>query len=139
MSFSSPCGQVRPSLRAGYLQFTSQKLTDYQWQRGCKHVFSSAYWPRGNCAVATFYRTFETWISGMPSTVKFNDEVRPRLSLYRATPHCTTGRSPSEMLHGRIMRFGLPSVSSGAVEEPKVEGCITSSGGTNAHMMCDMG
>ncbi|KAF0304321.1 uncharacterized protein FJT64_023854 [Amphibalanus amphitrite] len=31
-----------------------------------------------------------------------------RLALYRATPHCTTGQSPSALLHGRRMRLHLP-------------------------------
>ncbi|KAF0296549.1 hypothetical protein FJT64_006004 [Amphibalanus amphitrite] len=33
---------------------------------------------------------------------------RGRLARYRATPHCTTGVSPSELLHGRKMRLDLP-------------------------------
>ncbi|KAF0286686.1 Atlastin [Amphibalanus amphitrite] len=31
-----------------------------------------------------------------------------RLAMYRATPHCTTGQSPSALLHGRRMRLHLP-------------------------------
>ena len=36
------------------------------------------------------------------------DHVRQRLAQYRATPHCTTGESPSVLLHGRRMRLRLP-------------------------------
>lgn len=47
-------------------QFASQELEDYLQQRGIKHVFSSAYWPRENGAVERFNRTFKSWISRIP-------------------------------------------------------------------------
>ncbi|KAF0287837.1 uncharacterized protein FJT64_013763 [Amphibalanus amphitrite] len=47
-------------------------------------------------------------IPGAPPSANFSGHVRQRLALYRATPHCTTGQSPSALLHGRRMRLHLP-------------------------------
>ena len=37
-------------------------------------------------------------------------EIQKFLVIYRATPHSSTGKSPSEMLHNRKMRLKLPSL-----------------------------
>ena len=93
------------------LQFTSHEFVQYLRQRDIRHTCSSAYWPRGNGAIERFNRTFKSWICGTLND-RFHDHVRLRLAHYRATPHCTTGQSPSAMLHGRHMRLDLPIVSS---------------------------
>lgn len=90
-------------------QFTSKEFESYLTARGVKHTKSSVYWPRGNSTVERFNRTFKSWISGRPPA-SFVDEVRKSLALYRAAPHTTTGKSPSEMLHGRQMRLNLPVI-----------------------------
>ncbi|KAF0303201.1 uncharacterized protein FJT64_024775 [Amphibalanus amphitrite] len=90
-------------------QFTSREFTAYLAARGVKHTKSSVYWPRGNSAVERFNKTFKSWITDCPPAA-FIDEVRKSLAVYRATPHTTTGKSPSELLHGRQMRLNLPVI-----------------------------
>ena len=97
-------------------QFTSAKFEKYLSDRGIQHRKSSLYWPRGNAAVERFNRTLKTWLleaAQQPSRTSqvFAAHVKRRLALYRAAPHCTTGMSPSESLHGRRMRLDLPVMS----------------------------
>ncbi|XP_043237499.1 uncharacterized protein K02A2.6-like [Amphibalanus amphitrite] len=97
-------------------QFTSAKFEKYLSDRGIQHRKSSLYWPRGNAAVERFNRTLKTWLleaaQQSPRTPQaFAAHVTRRLALYRTVPHCTTGISPSEGLHGRRMRLDLPVMS----------------------------
>ena len=94
-------------------QLTSKEFEDYLARRGIRHHRSSVYWPRGNAAVERFNRTFKVWVQDAlkQSQVSFHRHIQVQLARFRATPHCTTGKSPSEMLHGRIMRLQLPVIS----------------------------
>ncbi|KAF0307730.1 uncharacterized protein FJT64_020994 [Amphibalanus amphitrite] len=91
-------------------QFISRDFETYLQQRKIKHLKSSVYWPRGNAAVERFNRSFKSWVqaAAQQSQVPFQAYLQGRLARYRATPHCTTGVSPSELLHGRKMRLDLP-------------------------------
>ena len=97
-------------------QFTSDQFEKYLTDRGIKHVRAAAYWPRGNAAVERLNKEVKAWILeaaqlSSRSTAVLTDHVRQRLAQYRATPHCTTGESPSVLLHGRRMRLNLPVTS----------------------------
>ena len=59
-------------------------------------------WPRGNAAVGRFNRTLQSALN--QSEVSLKRHIQLQLVRYQSTPHCTTGKSPSELLHGRIMR-----------------------------------
>ena len=94
-------------------QFVSDKFRRYLSDRGIRHTTSSIYWPRGNAAVERLNKEVKAWIqeaTQLPSGTAafFADHIRQRLAQYRATPHCTTGESPSMLLHGRRMRLSLP-------------------------------
>ena len=55
------------------------------------------------------------------------------LRTYRATPHGTTGRSPSELLHGRQMRTDLDSaVAPRKVAAPETPPCDNGSAESSA-------
>ncbi|XP_043206121.1 uncharacterized protein K02A2.6-like [Amphibalanus amphitrite] len=94
-------------------QFTSDRFRQYLAQRGIRHHTSAVYWPRGNGAVERLNREVKVWLKEATqlqsrTAASFSGHVRQRLALYRATPHCTTGQSPSALLHGRRMRLHLP-------------------------------
>ncbi|XP_043191558.1 uncharacterized protein K02A2.6-like [Amphibalanus amphitrite] len=91
-------------------QFTSREFQSYLKQRGIRHLRSSVYWPRGNGAVERFNRTLKSWFIAAvnQSEVPFQQYLQLQLARYRSSPHCSTGRAPSELLHGRIMRLQLP-------------------------------
>ncbi|KAF0308745.1 uncharacterized protein FJT64_020061 [Amphibalanus amphitrite] len=94
-------------------QFTSDRFRQYLAQRSIRHHTSAVYWPRGNGAVERLNREVKVWLKEATqlqsrTAASFSGHVRQRLALYRATPHCTTGQSPSALLHGRRMRLHLP-------------------------------
>ena len=94
-------------------QFVSEKFRAYLADRGITHTRSSLYWPRGNAAVERLNREVKAWLHEATqladrTAAAFTSHVRQRLALYRATPHCSTGESPSALLHGRRMRLNLP-------------------------------
>ncbi|XP_043205779.1 uncharacterized protein K02A2.6-like [Amphibalanus amphitrite] len=94
-------------------QFTSDRFRQYLAQRGIRHHTSAVYWPRGNGAVERLNREVKVWLKEATqlqsrTAASFSGHMRQRLALYRATPHCTTGQSPSALLHGRRMRLHLP-------------------------------
>ena len=93
-------------------QFVSRDFETYLQKRKIRHLKSSVYWPRGNAAVERFNRSLKSWVqaAAQQSDVPFQAYIQGRLARYRATPHCSTGVSPSELLHGRKMRLDLPAL-----------------------------
>lgn len=90
--------------------FVSAEFEKFLKLRAIKHNRSAAYWPRGNSVVERFNRTFKQWVLDWDRSSSLRTHVLQRLALYRATPHCATGASPSELLHGRMMRLNLPVI-----------------------------
>ncbi|CAI5683364.1 unnamed protein product [Oreochromis niloticus] len=89
-------------------QFLSAEFADFLKSRGIQHLRSSVYYPRANGEVERFNRCVKDClqtasIQGQP----WKSFLRTYLMDYRATPHSTTGVSPSELLHGRRMRTKL--------------------------------
>ena len=89
-------------------QFLSADFSDFLKKRGIQHMRSSVYYPRANGEVERFNRCVKDClqtasIQGEP----WKPFLRTYLMDYRATPHSTTGVSPSELLHGRRMRTKL--------------------------------
>ena len=89
-------------------QFLSADFSDFLKKRGIQHMRSSVYYPRANGEVERFNRCVKDClqtasIQGEP----WKPFLRTYLMDYRATPHSTTGVSPSELLHGRRMRTQL--------------------------------
>ena len=93
-------------------QFISRDFQTYLQKRKIRHLKSSVYWPRGNGAIERFNRSLKSWVqaAAQQSDVPFQAYIQGRLAHYRATPHCSTGVSPSELLHGRKMRLDLPAL-----------------------------
>ena len=118
-------GNVKEIVSDNGVQFTSAEFKDYLKQRGIAHLRVSVYYPRANGEVERFNKVLKDClqtasIQGIP----WKSFIRSFLMDYRATPHATTGVSPSYLLHGRQMRTKLQiqdtipgTVDEGAVRE----------------------
>lgn len=89
-------------------QFLSSVFSDFLSERGIKHLRTSVYHPQGNGAVERWNRVLkESILSAEQMRKAWRQSVVEFLQSYRATPHATTGVSPSELLHNRKMRTKL--------------------------------
>ena len=88
--------------------FTSVKFTQFLKKHGVNHIRVTPYHPAGNGAVERLNRDIK---SALQMADRESEDRRrclqSYLRTYRATPHATTGRSPSELLHGRQLRTDL--------------------------------
>ncbi|XP_064653221.1 uncharacterized protein K02A2.6-like [Lineus longissimus] len=85
-------------------QFVSHVFEDFCVRRNIRHTTSAIYHPQANGAVERFNQTLGNTIQLATKERKSPTlAVRESLCVYRATPHATTGVSPSELLHGRRM------------------------------------
>ena len=77
-------------------------------QQGIKHVKSAPYHPSTNGLAERFVQTFK---SAMKASEKDSKTLTTRLSTflgnYRATPHATTGSSPSQLFLKRKVQTKL--------------------------------
>ncbi|XP_043207010.1 uncharacterized protein K02A2.6-like isoform X1 [Amphibalanus amphitrite] len=90
--------------------FTSVKFGQFLKKHGVKHVRVSPYHPAGSGAVERLNRDIKSALQmADQQSVDRRQYLQSYLRTYRATPHGTTGRSPSELLHGRQMRTDLDS------------------------------
>ena len=79
---------------------------------GFRHRKITPRWPRANAEVERFMRTLGKAVrTAQMDYGDWRQELNRFLRHYRATPHSTTGVTPSELLNGRKLRTELPSVS----------------------------
>lgn len=89
-------------------QFLSSVFADFLAERGICHMRTSVYYPQCNGAVERWNRVLKECILAAEQMQKsWKPAVTAFLQNYRATPHATTGVSPSELLHNRKMRTKL--------------------------------
>jgi len=90
------------------MNFISSEFENYLASCGIKHYRSSTYYARCNGEVERFNRTLKQTIEDAVNEGRnWEKSVTNFLQVYRSSPNCTTGVTPSTLLHGRVMRTRL--------------------------------
>lgn len=93
--------------------FNGQDFARFARTMGFEHRKVTPLWPRANGEVERFMRTLKKAVQAAQlESGSWKQELHRFLRHYRASPHSTTGESPSELLNGRKLRTELPSVVS---------------------------
>jgi hypothetical protein len=93
--------------------FPSAEFEDYLRRLNIKHRFSTPYWPQQNGEVERQNRTIlKTLKIARLEGKNWKDELNKYLYMYAATPHCTTGVSPAELMFHRRFRESFPEIKS---------------------------
>lgn len=77
-----------------------------------------------NTAVERLNRTLKAWLQEVGVGASIQTHLANRLAAYKAPQHCSTGRSPSELLHGRKMLLWLPVIGTRTVGTDVILGGI---------------
>ncbi len=88
-------------------QFTSGEYGDFCKGNGIQRILVSPYHPRSNGEAERFVQTFKKGMVKCTNQQGWKKSLAQFLLRYRATPHPTTGVSPSELLCGRVLRTRL--------------------------------
>ena len=92
-------------------QFKSLQFDEFKVKYGFKHTTSSPHHPQANSAAESKVRIAKR-------ILKQEDPFLDALMAYRATPITATGKTPFELIMGRLIRITLPTLSK--VLEPKL-------------------
>ncbi|XP_064463660.1 uncharacterized protein K02A2.6-like [Ornithodoros turicata] len=89
-------------------QFLAVEFQDFLRSCGIRHTLVSIYYPQANGQVERFNRVLKDIVQIAANENKpLRTTVLEYLTVYRSTPHATTGVSPSLLLHGRNLRTKL--------------------------------
>ncbi|MGH2622818.1 MAG: integrase catalytic domain-containing protein, partial [Sphingobacterium sp.] len=81
--------------------FCNEVLDCISARFGITRLTSTPYHPEGNAVIESFHRTLSTGLRYLDQkVVPFNEALGLVLFGYRATPHSTTGHSPSFLVYG---------------------------------------
>ncbi|KAL7301787.1 hypothetical protein TKK_0005775 [Trichogramma kaykai] len=93
-------------------QFVSEEFKNYCSLNNIDLIHSSPYWPQANGEVENMNRSILKRLQIAHNQGKdYQVEIQRFLLMYNATPHGTTGKSPSELLYGRNIRDKIPCVN----------------------------
>ena len=91
--------------------FNSEDFQKFATHFGFTHRRITPMWPRANGEAERLMRTLEKAIrTAVIEGKNWRQELFTFLRQYRATPHSTTGKSPSELLNGRKLKSTLPQI-----------------------------
>ena len=87
------------------------KLVDHLTSRlGINRLTSTAYHPEGNAFIESFHRTINTHLRFVnQARMPVEEALDMALCAYRATPHHSTGHSPSFLVFGQDPRLAPDS------------------------------
>ena len=89
--------------------FNSENFQMFATHLGFNHRKITPIWPRANGEAERLMRTLEKAIrTAVIEHKSWRQELFTFLRQYRATPHSTTGKSPSELLNGRKLKSTMP-------------------------------
>lgn len=92
-------------------QFISDEFKSYCRVNNIKLINTIPYWPQQNGEVERQNRSILKRLTISQNTGgSWMDDLQEYLLMYRATPHSTTLRTPSEMLFGRNIRDKIPEI-----------------------------
>ncbi|CAB4039796.1 PREDICTED: uncharacterized protein K02A2.6-like [Paramuricea clavata] len=90
----------------------SHEFSLYLKELGIKHKPNSTLWPQGNGQAENFMKPLVKAVKSAHHENKdWKCEMFKFLLYYRATPHSTTGKSPSELLYNCKIQTKLPQVT----------------------------
>jgi transposase InsO family protein len=93
-------------------QFSGGEFTSFCEEFGICNKFTTPVWPQANGEVERQNRSLLKRLKIAQVTNRdWKEELQSYLTLYRTTPHATTGKSPGEMMFKRKIRDKLPSYS----------------------------
>ena len=93
--------------------FRGREFADFVSQMGIHHRKITPLWPEANGEAERFMATINKFVrSCTADDCDWKSQFSSFLLQYRATPHSSTKISPFEVLTGRKMNIGLPSVLS---------------------------
>ncbi|XP_064108112.1 uncharacterized protein K02A2.6-like [Macrobrachium nipponense] len=92
-------------------QFVAEEFKEFMTQNGVKHIPIPAYHPNSNGQAENTVRTFKQGMKRAMRTLQscntsLNTKLCQFLLTYRTSPHCTTKRTPAELM-GRQLRTRL--------------------------------
>ena len=86
--------------------FVNQLLDHLVSRLGISHITSTAYHPEGNAFIESFHHTLNTHFRFInQACMPFEEAFDTALYAYRATPHHSTGHSPSFLVFGKDPRL----------------------------------
>ncbi|XP_011863380.1 PREDICTED: uncharacterized protein K02A2.6-like, partial [Vollenhovia emeryi] len=86
-------------------QLASAEFNEFLKRNGVRHSYSPTYFPATNGAAENFVGTFKDKVKKIMKGGKTVDTAAYQFLFdYRSAPHCTTGKSPAQLLYGREMR-----------------------------------
>ena len=92
-------------------RFNSVSFQMFATQLGFKHRRVTPVWSRANGEAERFMKTLEKAVrTAVIQGKNWRQELFTFLRQYRATPHRTTAKSPSELLNGRRLKSTLPRI-----------------------------
>ncbi|XP_062558121.1 uncharacterized protein K02A2.6-like [Armigeres subalbatus] len=92
-------------------QFVSTFFDHYCKQRGIVLNKTTPYWPQENGLVERQNRSLVKRLKiSQALNSDWKADVGAYLSMYYATPHSTTGKTPTELMFGRTIRTKIPSL-----------------------------
>lgn len=113
-------------------QFRSDEFLSFLKYNGVAHSFSPPYHPATNSAAENFVSTFKFKVSKVIKGGKTPDSaINLFLFDYRNIEHCTTGKTPSQLMYKRDMRtrFDLLRTSVSAKADQKQRAQIVARAG----------